>query len=99
MSKKKLREWEIPMNLSDEGGEVWVNELGDYNEVEGRKIAKAENEWYKESDQSELTAKYENGKVNVYLNESLAEDYAKEKKLYGMTTKDKLDNTAKPKQR
>ena len=59
------------------GGEVWVNELGDYNEVEGRKIAKAENEWYKESDQSELTAKYENGKVNVYLNESLAEDYAK----------------------
>jgi hypothetical protein len=40
MNKKKLREWEIPMNLSD-----------------------------------------------------------KEKKLYGMTTKDKLNNTAKPKQR
>jgi len=40
MSKKKLREWEISMNLSDE-----------------------------------------------------------EKKEYGMTTKDKLDNTAKPKQR
>lgn len=39
MNKKKLREWEIPMNLSD-----------------------------------------------------------KEKKLYGMTAKDKLDNTAKPKQ-
>ena len=40
MSKKKLREWEIPMNLSDE-----------------------------------------------------------EKKLYGMTTIDILNNTAKPKQR
>lgn len=40
MSKKKLREWEIPMNLSD-----------------------------------------------------------KEKKLYGMTINDKLNNTAKPKQR
>ena len=40
MSKKKLREWEIPMNLSD-----------------------------------------------------------KEKKIYGMTTAHKLNNTAKPKQR
>lgn len=40
MSKKKLREWEIPMNLSD-----------------------------------------------------------KEKKLYGMKTEDKLNNTAKPKRR